>query len=156
MNNKSYNKLEKNLMLFYIGGTHSAENILKEQSNNMTISDKINAQKKMCDFARTLKEELQNNNVDAVGELLHENWILKKTLANNISDDRIDNIYAKALDSGAIGGKLLGAGGAGFMLFYVPEDKQENVKRELLELRNMDFEFDNSGVSIVMIDKDYS
>ena len=156
MSTQSYEKLEKNLMMFYIGGTHSAEKILKEQSNNMIVPEKIVAQKKMCDYARRLKEELQSDNIDAVGELLHENWTLKKTLANNISDDRIDNIYKKALDAGATGGKLLGAGGVGFLLFYVPSDKQDNVKQSLSELRYMYFEFDNSGVSIVMIDKDYS
>ncbi len=156
MNQISYDKLEKNLMMFYIGGTHSAEIILKEQSNNLAISSKIDAQKKMCNIARELKKELQNNNIDAIGTLMHENWLLKKTLANNISDNRIDNVYDKALRAGATGGKLLGAGGAGFLLFYVPENKQDNVRYELKELRNLDFEFDNSGVSIVMVDKDYS
>lgn len=73
---------------------------------------------------RTLKEELQNNNVDAMGDLLHEKWILKRSLASGISNPFIDKICEKVIGAGATGGKLLGAVGAGFMLFYVPKDKQ--------------------------------
>lgn len=151
----SYTKLEKNLMMFYLGGTHSASNILKEQSQNVQSVDKATVQNQMCTLARNLKEELEKNNVDAMGELLHENWMLKKSLATGISNSLIDEIYEKAMATGATGGKLLGAGGAGFMLFYVPQNKQDAVKRALINLREMDFEMDNSGSSIVMTDKDF-
>lgn len=152
---ESYAKLEKNLMMFYLGGVHSASAILKEQSQNVKVHDKAIAQQKMCDITRILKQELQNNNVDAMGELLHENWMLKKSLASGISNPLIDDTYDKAMKAGAIGGKLLGAGGAGFMLFYVPQDKQETVRNVLAHLREMDFEMDNSGASIVMTDRDF-
>ena len=152
---ESYKKLENNLMMFYLGGTHSASAILKEQSQNVKSVDKAEVQKKMCDIARQLKVELQNNNVDAMGELLHENWILKRSLASGISNPLIDDTYDKAMNAGATGGKLLGAGGAGFMLFYVPEEKQEAVREALSHLREMEFEMDNSGASIVMTDRDF-
>ncbi len=155
MDSKAYKKLEKNLLMFYLGGTHSAPDILREQTLNVKVGNKAIAQKQMCDIARTLKEELQKNNIDAMGELLHENWMLKKSLASGVSNRLIDDTYSKAMASGAIGGKLLGAGGAGFMLFYVPEDRQDSVRRALSYLREMDFEMDNSGSSIVMIDKDF-
>lgn len=155
MKPESYNKLEKNLLMFYIGGTHSASAILQEQSQNVKTMDKAKVQKKMCDITRTLKEELQKNNVDAMGQLLHENWMLKKSLASGIATPMIDDVYNKALNAGATGGKLLGAGGAGFMLFYVPEDKQNEVRQSLSELREMEFEMDNSGASIVMTDRDF-
>lgn len=155
MDLKSYKKLEKNLLLFYLGGTHSASHILHEQSLNLKTGDKAAVQKQMCDIARVLKEELQKNNVDAMGELMHENWLLKRTLASGVSNKLIDDTYSKAMAAGATGGKLLGAGGAGFMLFYVPEDRQESVRRALSNLREMDFEMDNSGSSIVMTDKDF-
>ena len=155
MSYESYEKLEKNLKMFYLGGVHSASSILKEQSKNIKAEDKASTQRKMCEIARMLKEELQNNNVDAMGELLHENWMLKKSLASGISNEAIDDIYERALKAGATGGKLLGAGGAGFMLFYVPEDKQGNVREVLKDLREMDFEIDNSGASIVMTDRDF-
>lgn len=158
MKPESYKKLENNILMFYIGGTHSASEILKEQGENTGSSgvvDKIEAQNKMCDIARKLKEELQLNNIDAMGELLHENWIFKKSLASGISNPLIDDVYSRAMNAGATGGKLLGAGGAGFMIFYVPENRQESVRTALSDLREMDFEMDNSGASIVYVDKDF-
>ena len=155
MASESYKKLENNIMMFYLGGTHSASAILKEQSQNIKIVDKATVQQQMCDITRKLKEELQNNNVDAMGELLHQNWMLKKSLASGISNSLIDETYEKAMASGATGGKLLGAGGAGFMIFYVPEDKHEAVRNALSHLREMEFEMDNSGASIVMTDRDF-
>lgn len=156
MKEDSYLKLEKNLKMYYLGGTHSASEILKEQSSNVKTADKALLQQKMCNITRILKVELQKNNVDALGELLHENWMLKKSLASGISNPVIDDVYSRAMGAGALGGKLLGAGGAGFMLFYVPEDKQSNLKIALSDLREMEFEMDNSGTSIIHVDKDFS
>ena len=152
MNPESYKKLEDNILMFYIGGTHSASEILREQSNNYSEHDKVDAQISMCEIARELKEELQSNNVDALGPLMHENWILKKGLASNISNMAVDVIYDAAMSAGATGGKLLGAGGAGFMIFYVPEDKHEDVRHALSDLEEIKFELDNSGSSIIFID----
>ena len=152
---ESYKKLENNILMFYLGGTHSASEILKEQSQNVKALDKAAVQNKMCDLTRELKAELQNNNVDAMGELLHKNWMLKKTLASGITNPLIDETYDLAMAAGATGGKLLGAGGAGFMIFYVPENRHEAVRKALGNLREMDFEMDNSGASIVMTDRDF-
>ena len=154
MTPESYRKLENNILMYYLGGTHSASEILREQSVNIGAFDKAILQRKMCSIARTLKEELQRNNVDAIGELLHENWILKKELASGISNLLVDNIYDKAMNAGALGGKLLGAGGAGFMIFYVPDDKKGTVRCALSDLREMSFEMDNSGATIVHVDKE--
>ncbi len=146
---ESYKRLEDNILMFYLGGEHSASQILREQSKNVRSEDKAKVQLKMCELTKVLKEELQKNNVDAMGELLHENWMLKKSLAAGISNPLIDKTYEKAMAAGALGGKLLGAGGAGFMIFYVRPEKQETVRRALAGLREMDFEMDNSGASIV-------
>lgn len=151
---QSYETLEDNILMFYIGGVHSASDILKEQSRNLVIMDKAKAQQKMCELSRTLKEELQKNNVDAMGELLHENWMLKKSLVSEISNTLIDDTYQKAMTAGALGGKLLGAGGAGFMIFYVRPEKQEAVRNALSGLREMNFEIDNGGATIVHVDKE--
>lgn len=151
----SYQKLEQNLLMFYLGGTHSASEILREQSQNTAYPEKAAAQKQMCCITRTLKEELQKNNVDLMGELLHENWMIKRSMASGISSSYIDETYDTARKAGASGGKLLGAGGAGFLLLYVPEDRQASVRNALSHLREMDFEMDNSGSSIVMTDKDF-
>lgn len=150
----SYSALENNILMFYLGGVHSASEILKEQSKNIKNVDKAKVQLQMCELTRTLKEELQKNNVDAMGELLHENWMLKKSLASGISNPLIDDTYNKAINAGALGGKLLGAGGAGFMIFYVKPECQDSVRKALSHLREIDFEIDNSGASIVHVDKE--
>lgn len=151
---QSYSDLENNILMFYLGGVHSASEILKEQSQNVRNVNKAKVQQQMCDLTRTLKEELQKNNVDAMGELLHENWMLKKSLASGISNPFIDEAYEMAMKAGALGGKLLGAGGAGFMIFYVKPENQRKVRESLSYLREMDFEMDNSGASIVYVDKE--
>ena len=81
--------------------------------------------------------------------------MLKRSLASGISNPLIDETYELAMKAGAAGGKLLGAGGAGFMLFYVPEAKHNAVRIALSHLREMEFEMDNSGASIVMTDRDF-
>lgn len=154
MSAESYHRLEDNILMFYLGGTHSASTILKEQSANVKTADKAEVQKQMCALTRTLKEELQQNRIDAMGELLHENWMLKRSLASGISNPLIDDVYERARNAGALGGKLLGAGGAGFMIFYVKDENKEAVRKALSGLREMDFEMDNSGASIVHVDKE--
>lgn len=152
---ESYRKLEKSLLMFYLGGTHLASEILKEQSKNIISVNNATIQQKMCDITRRLKDELQKNNIGAMGELLHENWMLKRKLASGISNLLVDDVYNKAIKAGATGGKLLGAGGSGFMLFFVPENKQCSVRKALKDLREMNFEMDNSGASIIHVDRDY-
>ncbi len=143
-------QLEKNLMMFYTGQLHSASAILREQSGNITSGDKEANQLKMCGLARELREALQNNRIDAMGEILHENWVLKKTLASGISNPAIDEAYETALKNGAIGGKLLGAGGGGFLLFYVPQDRQARVK-QALSLPQLPMSFDRQGSSVIYV-----
>ena len=144
------NQLEENLMMFYTGQLHSASAILKEQSGNITAGEKEQNQLKMCDLARKLRDELTCGNIDAMGEILHENWLLKKTLASGISNPAIDEAYDKAIKAGATGGKLLGAGGGGFLLFYVPKEKQ-NAVREKTGLPQMPMRFDSQGSVVIFI-----
>lgn len=151
MSKEAFHKLEDNLIMVYVGGVHSASKILKEQSNNVTSGDKEKNQLKMCELTKKLKLELENNNVDAVGEILHESWMLKKTLASGISNPNIDKWYKTAIDNGAIGGKLLGAGGGGFLLFYVPKEKQKQVIASLPELKQLDFKFDHQGTVPIFV-----
>ncbi len=154
MSLEAYYRLEGNLMMFFLGGNHTASSILREQSMNFSERKKADTQLRICGLARLLKEELQKNNIDALGDLLHDNWILKKSLATGVSTLFIDDVYERARKAGAVGGKLLGAGGAGFMLFYVPKEKQEQVREKMADLRVMEFEMDNSGASIIHVDKD--
>lgn len=148
--------LEKNLLMFYLGSTRSASSILTEQRQNIVSnSEKHVNLHKMVRLAHDLQSELQTGNIDSIGEILHTGWIYKKELASQISNPQIDHFYEKAIAAGAMGGKLLGAGGGGFLLFYVPEEKQQSVRNSLSELTELLFRFDFSGSTIVFADQQY-
>lgn len=151
MRKDSYRKIEDNLMMFYTGDTRSASVILKEQSKNISGGDKEKAMIKMCEITKKLKVELEKNNVNYLGRALHENWLIKRTLANSISNPDIDEWYEIAIKNGATGGKLLGAGGGGFLLFYVPKNKQKQVREALGMLDEIRFGFDWQGSTIIYI-----
>ena len=103
----------------------------------------------MVEQAFQLKSLLENNNIDDFGKYLHEGWLMKKSLSSGISNGYIDDIYKKGLKSGAIGGKLLWAGGAGFILFYCPREKQDKFRNTMSELNEMIFNFDSEGSKII-------
>jgi D-glycero-alpha-D-manno-heptose-7-phosphate kinase len=142
-------ELENRLMMFYLGKSRSAKMILDDQVKHM---DNDKAQKNLhslVKLAYDLKKDLRNNNIDTLGSILHDGWMYKKELSNKISDTVIDELYCKALKVGASGGKLLGAGGGGFLLFYVEPEKQVAVRREMKDLHELKFKFDNSGSTII-------
>ena len=147
-------QLENNLQLFYLGTTRSANDILKEQSSNMSDKEKSNNLIKMCKLAETMKESLLKGDLSAFGQILDESWQLKRELASGITNPEIDELYSKALSSGATGGKLLGAGGGGFLLFYCPKEKQSLLNANL-GLRPMPFAFDYDGTSVIYIGDKY-
>jgi D-glycero-alpha-D-manno-heptose-7-phosphate kinase len=96
----------------------------------------------------------QKSSISELGDLLHEAWVLKRSLSNRISNGRIDEIYEAGRAAGAYGGKLLGAGGGGFMLFLVAPDKREQVRESLKELIHVSVGFDNEGSRIVLYQPD--
>lgn len=153
MPHDTYHQLEKNLLMFYTGDVRDANNILGEETKNLaTQEDKINSTKKLCDMTRELKTHFENNDIDILGPILKESWELKKSLAKGISNPMIDKHYEAAIAAGSTGGKLLGAGGGGFLLFYCPtEDIKQNVRKSLSDLKELEFEFDQAGCSIIMI-----
>jgi D-glycero-alpha-D-manno-heptose-7-phosphate kinase len=154
MTPEGYERLEHNLLLFYTGKTRSSGDILKEQKQNTSTNPKkIENLHKMVALAKDLREELLHNNIDAMGEILHKNWELKRELASSISNDFINANYEKALKAGAEGGKLLGAGGGGFMLFYVKEQNHQRVRQALTDLKEMPFKFENKGTTLIYYDK---
>jgi D-glycero-alpha-D-manno-heptose-7-phosphate kinase len=106
--------------------------------------------RKMVRLAYELRDELCANHLDAFGEILNENWKLKKAITNEISTPCIDDWYDRARTAGAIGGKLLGAGGGGFLLFYAHPDKHEAIEQGLPELRRVDMRIDNRGSRIIL------
>lgn len=154
MNTKSYRKLENNLLMFYTGQTRSAGHILTEQKLNIqNDATKVQNLHKMVQLAKDLKKELLNSNVDAMGDILHAGWNYKKELAGEISNGDIDYYYDLAIQNGAEGGKLLGAGGGGFLLFYVKEENRQKVRKALKGLKEINFDFDSKGTGIIHYSK---
>lgn len=150
MEENKLQQLQDNLLMFYLGNTRSASNILSEQKEN-TINDekKIENLHKMVNLSRKLKRELIKGNIDAMGDILHKGWTYKKELASKISNKIIDDYYDTALRNGAIGGKLLGAGGGGFLLFYAPLINHKKIRKALITLEELKFNFSFEGSKIL-------
>lgn len=145
-------RLEASIVTFYTGVARSASSILAEQSERMESgAESQSTMGRMVQLAYTLREELQNNNLDAFGEILHENWMLKRSLMAGISSPVIDEWYCRGRAAGASGGKLLGAGGGGFLMFYAPPESHARIEQALPELRRVDFKFEPRGSRIILV-----
>lgn len=154
MKAETYKKLEKNLLMFYTGIKHDANKILAVQKKNMMDEEKINNLLQMTSLANEMKIALEKNDLTSFAEILDANWHLKRTLAKGVTISVIDDIYEKALQHGASGGKLLGAGGGGFLLFYCEAERQDEL-RQSLNLEEFPFHFEHDGTSIVYIGDKY-
>ena len=140
--------LNDRLMLFFSGLSRVAGEISREQADNLeknvsTLSD----MKFLTDEAEKIL--LSGESLDSFGELLDTTWQLKRRLAANIANDEVESMYETAKRCGAVGGKLLGAGGGGFMLFYVPENKQAALREALQNYMYVPFRFENEGSRII-------
>lgn len=142
--------LEAGLLVFYTGMTRSASPLLRQQAEEIAGSEaKQRAVKRMAELAVVLRDALQANNVSAVGEILHENWMLKKGIASGISTGEIDQWYDAARAAGAAGGKILGAGAGGFLLFYAPPEAHPRIRAALPTLRPISIGFEPLGSQII-------
>jgi D-glycero-alpha-D-manno-heptose-7-phosphate kinase len=146
-------RLSSNLLLFYTNRTRSADTILVEQKNNITV--KMEYFLEIKKYVEVLKEILLANELDEIGRVLHETWLLKKQLANSVSDKKLDQIYETALRSGALGGKVTGAGGGGFFLFYCPREKQEHLRSGLCQLQELRFHLEIDGSKTIFNNRRY-
>ena len=145
-------KLNDNLLLFYTGLTHSAGEILKEQNRNVVSEDaKFANLVRMTELAYEMRDAVTAGNLDRFGEILNENWLLKRELASSISNGLVEKYYNIAMESGALGGKLLGAGGGGFLLFYCPEEKQLRLRSALSDLVELPFNMEQSGTKVIYV-----
>ena len=154
MQPETYRRLQQNLVMFYTGDVRSANAILAEQKRNISAEDKAKNLRRMCALAEEMKGALEQNDLSSFGRLLNDGWELKRTLASGISNPAIDEAYDTAMKNGALGGKLLGAGGGGFLLFYCEPDKQEQL-RVALRLRPFPFSFEKDGTSVIYIGDKY-
>ena len=136
-------------MLYFTGFSRVASKIAEEQiKKTPKKKSELNSMYEMVNKAIKI---LNNKKYDIreFGKLLHESWMIKRSLTNKISNPTIDKIYETALKAGAIGGKLLGAGGGGFILFFVEPEKQQKVREKLKNLLYVPFRFENLGSQIV-------
>ncbi|MCP3965898.1 MAG: kinase [Lentisphaerae bacterium] len=141
--------LENNLMLFFTGISRFSSNIAEEQVKN--THKNIDVLDKMKDMVDTAADLLCSEEpLEQFGELLHETWLYKKSLSDKISNPEINKIYETAIKAGAVGGKVLGAGGGGFVLFYVPLAKQNDVKKALHNYLHVPFNFEYEGSKVIV------
>ena len=146
-------KLEQNMMLFYTEIKRDASEVLESQDK--ATENKRAVLTQMRDLVYPLRDVLSgNHDMRRFGEILHEGWLLKKSITNDISNSKIDSYYEKALKAGAIGGKLLGAGGGGFLLLYVEPIHQHKVIDALKDLFCLDVKLDSAGTRITYYDQD--
>jgi D-glycero-alpha-D-manno-heptose-7-phosphate kinase len=149
MKTETKQQLQRNLMAFHTGINTRSDSTLTEQRSK--TKEHLEVLDKMVELSRELKAALEGNDLAEFGNILHENWMFKQKLASNISNAIINNCYEKARMAGAAGGKILGSGGGGFLLFYCDENKQSAVRKALSEHREFKFNFENEGSRIVHV-----
>jgi len=149
ISNERLTELQDNLMLFFTGFARTASEVAKKQIEVIPQKEKeLNTMMELCDEGlKRLTDPKQS--LDEFGKLLNDQWKTKRSLTNKISNKDIDSIYAAGMEAGALGGKLLGAGGGGFMLFYVPKEKQKDVKDALKSKLHVPFRFEFTGSKII-------
>ena len=136
------------LMLFFTGFSRFSSDI--QQTTEKALVDKQAQLLEMLSLVDDAEKVLTSKtDLNEFGRLLDYTWKLKRGISNRISTDSIDGLYVKGIEAGALGGKLLGAGGGGFLLFYVEPDKQEQVHKAMEELLYVPFEFENSGTRVI-------
>lgn len=148
--------LEKHLLMFFTGITRQASSVLSEQKSNIT--GKMESLKSMVKLVDPFKKKLLQGDFEALGKLLHKNWLKKKALASKVSNQTIDQLYEAGIKSGAWGGKVLGAGGGGCILFLTPVDKKEKIRDRMTQkaqdlkldgFKEIPVRFVQSGVEII-------
>tara|TARA_Y100000389_G_C17462298_1_gene522761 strand:- start:1892 stop:2854 length:963 start_codon:yes stop_codon:yes gene_type:complete len=142
-------RLEKNLFLVFTGLTRKAENIEKKKIKRIKINFKY--LNEINEISKSAYKLLKKNKFNEVGRLLNETWELKKKLVGNMSNITIDNLYKKGISAGASGGKLLGAGAGGFILFYVENKYKKSFLTKMKKNKVVDFKFSNEGAKIINI-----
>lgn len=142
--------LERNLLMFYTGKERSSGTIHNDQIKK--IEEHIDKYKRMRDLAFETYNAISKMDLDLLGKLMEENWLLKKQLSNEISDTFIDDIHNNAKNAGALGGKLMGAGGGGFMLFLAPPEKHQKITEVLKNYSRETFSIDPFGARIAYVE----
>ena len=147
LDTRTMRRLSDNLLLFFTGVTRKADSILSEQKEN--IQDRLAVLDELKKITHIAVDEICKGNVDEVGPLLHKSWELKKQLASRISNPALNEMYDKAREAGATGGKISGAGGGGFLLLYCPNGSQEHVRDALRDFQEYPFTLGQDGSKVI-------
>jgi D-glycero-alpha-D-manno-heptose-7-phosphate kinase len=139
--------LNNNFMLFFTGMSRDSSTILKEQVGN--LKHRLNELREIKHMAYEARCAIETEDFDVLGVMLHQSWELKKRLAGTISNSRINEMYQTARGAGAIGGKIAGAGGGGFLLLYVPFEHQNKVRTKLIGLQELPFRLEADGTKVI-------
>ena len=148
MSEAARKKLMGSLLMFYLGGNRNASEILKTQTSNVD-ANRVHLDKMRAQAIRAADILAGKAPMDEMGALLNEGWELKRNLADGITNPEVELALKKALDAGALGGKLLGAGGTGFLLFFCPKDRKPHVRRALENFAEVHFQVDDLGSTLL-------
>jgi D-glycero-alpha-D-manno-heptose-7-phosphate kinase len=143
----SHRTFNDNFLLFFTGVSRKADTVLQEQKNN--IKDRMPELREIKQMAYAARTYIESEDFDSFGTLLNQSWELKKRLSSTISNGRINEIYDAARRAGAIGGKVAGAGGGGFLLLYVPYERQKSVRNALGDLQELPFRLESDGTKVI-------
>lgn len=143
------NNLEKRLSLYHVGGRRSAKDILSEQRRTIVEDDKFHIVQGMVQMTDELLDALNRGEIDVAGSILHDGWLSKKKLAGGISTDHVDRLYEQFLSYNAKGGKLLGAGGTGFLLIF---SEDHGYLQKYMGLKALPFHIDREGTKVIFYD----
>jgi len=150
-NDNNINHLENNLLLIYTGKKRIAQDVAKKYSGKLTTTNKKYIDT-MVQHVAEGEKIIKGNNIDDFGKLLHSAWLTKKKLSTHISSPKLDDMYDYVIQRGALGGKLLGAGGGGFFLFYMRSELKKSFLKKNKKLINVPFKFSNRGTEILFKD----
>ena len=140
---------ERSLLLLYTGIQRSSTDIHKVQMQK--VEKKSVNYEKMVQMADEAFNCLNNGNYKLIGKMIHDNWMLKKSLSEGVSNNDIDIWYERAMQHGAMGGKIIGAGGGGFMLFMADPSKHQEIMKSIPELSRQEFGFESEGSRIIYV-----
>ena len=146
---KNLQKLNSNLLLLYTGIQRDAHTIANNYVHKLSNQKEKNI-RKIIQYVNMGEQFIQSGNLDDFGRLLHETWMQKKELSSTISNDKIDQLYSQFIKNGALGGKLLGAGGGGFLLLYIKNTKKNFFLKKFKNIINIPFKFSDKGCEVIL------
>jgi D-glycero-alpha-D-manno-heptose-7-phosphate kinase len=155
LNKPIFKDLQSRLLMFHTGQPRQTSSILAEQRDNMKVPKKFDIVRRMVDLVWVARESLYAGELHRFGELLHLNWRLKRQLASYITNPEIDGLYDRGIDAGAVGGKLLGAGGSGFLLFYCEPEHQQSLRNAMASCRELVYKLDYEGSKVLFVADEY-